>query len=380
MFIVAFVQPPYCSTGSRRIADVAVKGGKIAALEEKLPESSDAREIDARGMLVLPGVIDVHTHTRVASDEEPDRFFQDSVAAAFGGTTTFLAFNNPGTGSPRTHSLHRRHPRLARGNRLRLGGRLRRQPGRYARRTGGAGRAAGGGGRRRAHVQGVHGLRLRRARRDAVQSCWHSRPNTTACSRFTAKTERRSSHGLRSCSRKARLSRATTPIPGLTSSRPLAPTRRSRWRKAAAAPMYAVHLSCAEALRWSARPRRQANLCSPKRARNTWRSTTRVTSCRHMRRPSSSSRRRCARTASVNSCGPALAAGGLALVATDHVPDRVAIEKQSYPRVVRQDQQWRPGHRDAAHDRLQRRRDQGPDQRRADGRPPVDDAGPAVRA
>ena len=25
-------------------------------------------------MLVLPGVIDVHTHTRVASDDEPDRF------------------------------------------------------------------------------------------------------------------------------------------------------------------------------------------------------------------------------------------------------------------------------------------------------------------
>ena len=33
------------------------------------------------------------------SDAEPDRFFQDSVAAAFGGTTTFLSFNNPGTGS-----------------------------------------------------------------------------------------------------------------------------------------------------------------------------------------------------------------------------------------------------------------------------------------
>jgi dihydropyrimidinase len=55
--------------------------------------------IEATGMLVLPGVIDAHSHTRVASDGEPDRFFQDSVAAAFGGTTSFLSFNNPGTGS-----------------------------------------------------------------------------------------------------------------------------------------------------------------------------------------------------------------------------------------------------------------------------------------
>ena len=46
-----------------------------------------------------PGSSTSHTHTRVASDAEPDRFFQDSVAAAYGGTTSFLSFNNPGTGS-----------------------------------------------------------------------------------------------------------------------------------------------------------------------------------------------------------------------------------------------------------------------------------------
>src|SRR4051812_753276 len=82
----------------RRTADVAITGGRVTAVEEELPADADAREIDAAGLLVLPGVIDVHTHTRVASDDEPDRFFQDSVAAAFGGTTTFLSFNNPGTG------------------------------------------------------------------------------------------------------------------------------------------------------------------------------------------------------------------------------------------------------------------------------------------
>jgi dihydropyrimidinase len=88
------------ATGSRR-ADVAVRGGVIEAIEPDLagPAAGADTVIDATGLLVLPGVIDVHTHTRVASDAEPDRFFQDSVAAAFGGTTTFLAFNNPGTGS-----------------------------------------------------------------------------------------------------------------------------------------------------------------------------------------------------------------------------------------------------------------------------------------
>jgi dihydropyrimidinase len=88
------------ASGSRR-ADVAVSGGRIEAVEADLSgvAASAGEVVDAEGLLVLPGVIDVHTHTRVASDAEPDRFFQDSVAAAFGGTTTFLSFNNPGTGS-----------------------------------------------------------------------------------------------------------------------------------------------------------------------------------------------------------------------------------------------------------------------------------------
>jgi dihydropyrimidinase len=93
------------AAGSRR-ADVAVRGGVVEAVEAELGGLAAGTDevVDAAGMLVLPGSVDVHTHTRVAIDEQPDRFFQDSVAAAFGGTTTFLAFNNPGTGSsPAAH-------------------------------------------------------------------------------------------------------------------------------------------------------------------------------------------------------------------------------------------------------------------------------------
>jgi dihydropyrimidinase len=88
------------ASGSR-VAEIGVRGGRIEAIEPSLGEMGrDATTVlDAAGLLVLPGVVDAHTHTRVASDAQPDRFFQDSVAAAFGGTTTFLAFNNPGTGS-----------------------------------------------------------------------------------------------------------------------------------------------------------------------------------------------------------------------------------------------------------------------------------------
>lgn len=88
------------ATGSRR-ADLAVDGGRITAIEPDLAglALTASETVDAAGLLVLPGAVDVHTHTRVATEGQPDRFFQDSVAAAFGGTTSFLAFNNPGTGS-----------------------------------------------------------------------------------------------------------------------------------------------------------------------------------------------------------------------------------------------------------------------------------------
>lgn len=51
--------------GLDRIADVAVRGAKIAAVRPEIPGSS-AESIDARGKLVVPGLIDIHLHARDA--------------------------------------------------------------------------------------------------------------------------------------------------------------------------------------------------------------------------------------------------------------------------------------------------------------------------
>ena len=49
-----------------RVMDVAIRGGKIAALGQNIPASSAMESIDASGMLVVPGLIDVHLHARDA--------------------------------------------------------------------------------------------------------------------------------------------------------------------------------------------------------------------------------------------------------------------------------------------------------------------------
>jgi dihydroorotase len=45
-----------------RIADVALSGGRIAAVQPDLPAAGAAQVFDARGLIVTPGLIDVHAH------------------------------------------------------------------------------------------------------------------------------------------------------------------------------------------------------------------------------------------------------------------------------------------------------------------------------
>lgn len=69
---------------------IAVKGGKIVSMGEEayLPEANE--ELDAKGLAVLPGVVDTHVHVRDPGHRERGTFATETRAAAAGGVTTFL--------------------------------------------------------------------------------------------------------------------------------------------------------------------------------------------------------------------------------------------------------------------------------------------------
>ena len=71
--------------------DVLIEDGIIKAMGLDLRDEA-AEVIDAEGRYVLPGPIDVHTHMdlQVGSHRAVDDFYQGTVAAACGGTTTIV--------------------------------------------------------------------------------------------------------------------------------------------------------------------------------------------------------------------------------------------------------------------------------------------------
>ena len=93
-------------------ADLATDGEQISAIAAELPGGSE--EIDARGMMVLPGLIDAHVHFNEPGRADWEGAATGSRALAAGGGTVF--FDMPLNSTPCTLTadwFHLKHKALA---------------------------------------------------------------------------------------------------------------------------------------------------------------------------------------------------------------------------------------------------------------------------
>ena len=91
-------------------ADIGVIGGRIAAIGS-FPNAKAAEVFEAKGLHVLPGVMDTQVHFREPGNEHKEDLDTGTRAAILGGVTTI--FEMPNT-SPPTTNVQAVHDKLAR--------------------------------------------------------------------------------------------------------------------------------------------------------------------------------------------------------------------------------------------------------------------------
>jgi dihydroorotase len=93
------------SQGLDGVQDILLVDGKVAVLGlglEGVPE--DVERVDCRGLVVTPGLIDVHVHLREPGGEHKETIATGAASAVAGGFTTICAMPNtdPVIDSPAT--------------------------------------------------------------------------------------------------------------------------------------------------------------------------------------------------------------------------------------------------------------------------------------
>src|SRR5215475_7734474 len=92
--------------------DIGISGGRVVALGERLDKGK--REIDATGLIAVPGGIDAHVHFDQDTADGSvfcDDFESGSRAAAAGGTTTIIPFAYQSKGQSLRDAVNRYHKR-----------------------------------------------------------------------------------------------------------------------------------------------------------------------------------------------------------------------------------------------------------------------------
>jgi dihydroorotase len=81
------------SSGHDAVADVLIEDGRIVAVERTI-DTDAARILDAKGLVVAPGLVDMHVHFREPGFEYKETVASGSRAAAAGGFTSVACMPN----------------------------------------------------------------------------------------------------------------------------------------------------------------------------------------------------------------------------------------------------------------------------------------------
>jgi dihydroorotase len=76
-----------------RVADLGIEDGRVAEIAPKILKKG-RKEIDARGLLVFPGFVDMHVHLREPGREDAETIESGTNAAARGGFTGIACMPN----------------------------------------------------------------------------------------------------------------------------------------------------------------------------------------------------------------------------------------------------------------------------------------------
>jgi len=82
------------ASGTDGILDLLIDGGKILELRKQIAATGSMQVIDAAGLLVAPGLIDMHTHLREPGQEYKETIYTGARAAAAGGFTSIACMPN----------------------------------------------------------------------------------------------------------------------------------------------------------------------------------------------------------------------------------------------------------------------------------------------
>ena len=98
------------SQGLDQGMDVLLENGSVAALGERLDVPSETRVLDAAGLVVAPGFIDLHTHLREPGFEHKETIESGCRAAVAGGFTSLCCMpdTNPVNDDPSVTSFIRK--------------------------------------------------------------------------------------------------------------------------------------------------------------------------------------------------------------------------------------------------------------------------------